>query len=156
VLCRAGDLRQLEGRGGGLLHCQTLSVGLSGGVGRLAELHAGPWPASSSGARVRAIFGGHTAQVSRNGIPILASPEAGPMHGRCWASLLVAAAMVLIAVGAAPLTSLLGILRHGCVITLAGLAILPSFQEAMERAFGGTLRFGALVAFLVAATQSST
>jgi predicted benzoate:H+ symporter BenE len=78
------------------------------------------------------------------------------MHGRCWASLLVAAAMVLIAVGAAPLTSLLGILRHGCVITLAGLAILPSFQEAMERAFGGTLRFGALVAFLVAATQSST
>ena len=41
---------------------------------------------------VNAIFGGHTAQVSRNGIPIMASPEAGPMHGRYWASLLVAPA----------------------------------------------------------------
>jgi benzoate membrane transport protein len=104
---------------------------------------------------VNAIFGGHTAQVSRNGIPIMASPEAGPMHGRYWASLLVAAAMMLIAVGAAPLTSLLGILPHSYVITLAGLAILPSFQDAMERAFGGTLRFGALVSFLVAATPFS-
>jgi hypothetical protein len=40
-------------------------------------------------------------------------------------------------------------------VTLAGLAILPSFQDALERAFGGTLRFGALVSFLVAATPFS-
>jgi benzoate membrane transport protein len=104
---------------------------------------------------VNAIFGGHTAQVSRNGIPIMASPEAGPMHGRYWASLLASSAMLLIALAAAPVTSLLGILPHSYVITLAGLAILPSFQDAIERAFGGTLRFGALVAFLIAATPFS-
>jgi hypothetical protein len=104
---------------------------------------------------VNAIFGGHTAQVSRNGIPIMASPEAGPMHSRYWASLLVAGPMLLIALGAAPVTSLLGIMPHSYVLALAGLAILPSFQDAMERAFGGTLRFGALVAFLVAATPFS-
>jgi benzoate membrane transport protein len=104
---------------------------------------------------VNAIFGGHTAQVSRNGIPIMASPEAGPMHGRYWASLLVAGPMLLIALGAAPVTSLLAIMPHSYVVALAGLAILPSFQDAMERAFGGTLRFGALVAFLVAATPFS-
>jgi benzoate membrane transport protein len=104
---------------------------------------------------VNAIFGGHTAQVSRNGIPIMASPEAGPMHGRYWASLLVAPSMLLIALAAAPVTSLVGILPHSYVITLAGLAILPSFQDALERAFGGTLRFGALVSFLVAATPFS-
>jgi benzoate membrane transport protein len=104
---------------------------------------------------VNAIFGGHTAQVSRNGIPIMASPEAGPMHGRYWASLLASAAMLIIALAAAPVTSLLGILPHSYIITLAGLAILPSFQDAIERAFGGTLRFGSLVAFLVAATPFS-
>jgi len=101
---------------------------------------------------VNAIFGGHTAQVSRNGIPIMASPQAGPMQGRYWASMLVAPAMLLIALAAAPVTSLLGILPHSYVVTLAGLAILPSFEDAIERAFGSTLRFGALVAFLVAAT----
>jgi benzoate membrane transport protein len=101
---------------------------------------------------VNAIFGGHTAQVSRNGIPIMASPQAGPMHGRYWASMLVAPAMLLIALAAAPVTSLLGILPHSYIVTLAGLAILPSFQDAIERAFGTTLRFGALVSFLVAAT----
>src|SRR5207244_10386756 len=93
---------------------------------------------------INALFGGHTAQVSRNGIPIMASPEAGPMAGRYWASLLVAPAMVVIAVAAAPVTSLVGILPHSYVVTLAGLAILPSFQDAIERAFGGTLRFGSL------------
>jgi benzoate membrane transport protein len=102
---------------------------------------------------VNAIFGGHTAQASRNGIPIMASPQAGPMHGRYWASLLVALAMVVIALAASPVSSLIGILPHSYVITLAGLAILPSFQDAMERAFGGTLRFASLVAFLVSATQ---
>jgi benzoate membrane transport protein len=104
---------------------------------------------------VNAFFGGHTAQASRNGIPIMASPQAGPMHGRYWASVLVAGAMVVIALAASPVTSLVGILPHSYVITLAGLAILPSFQDAMERAFGGTLRFAALVSFLVAATQFS-
>ncbi|HLZ28841.1 MAG TPA: benzoate/H(+) symporter BenE family transporter [Chloroflexota bacterium] len=101
---------------------------------------------------VNALFGGHTAQVSRNGIPIMASPEAGPMNGRYWASLLVAPGMLVIAFAAAPVTSLFAILPHSYIITLAGLAILPSFQDAIERAFGGTLRFGALVSFLVAAT----
>lgn len=104
---------------------------------------------------INAVFGGHTAQVSRNGIPIMASPEAGPIEGRYWASLLASGGMVLIALAAAPVTSLLGILPHSFVITLAGLAILPSFQDAIERAFGGTLRFGALVSFLVAATPFS-
>jgi hypothetical protein len=77
------------------------------------------------------------------------------MNGRYWASMLVACAMVVIALAAAPVTSLVGILPHSYVITLAGLAILPSFQDAMERAFGGTLRFSSLVAFLVSATPFS-
>ncbi len=104
---------------------------------------------------INAMFGGHTAQVSRNGVPIMASPQAGPFHGRYWASVLVAGSMFVIAMAAAPVTSLLGILPHSYVITLAGLAILPSFQDAMERAFGGTLRFGSLVSFLVSATSFS-
>ena len=48
-----------------------------------------------------AVFGGHTAQVSRNGIPIMASPEAGPIQGRYWASVLVSVGMLVIALGLA-------------------------------------------------------
>ena len=59
---------------------------------------------------------------------------------------------MVIALAAAPVTSLLGILPHSYIVALAGLAILPSFQDALERAFGGTLRFGSIVSFLVAAT----
>jgi len=103
-------------------------------------------------AVINAVFGGHMTQPSRNGIPIMASPEAGPIHGRYWGSLIASAAMLLIALAAAPVTSLLGILPHSYIVTLAGLAILPSFQDALQRAFGGTLRFGAVVSFLVAAT----
>ena len=35
---------------------------------------------------VNAFFGGHTAIVSRNGMPIMASSEAGPVGGRYWAN----------------------------------------------------------------------
>ena len=38
---------------------------------------------------------------------------------------------------------------------LAGVAILSSFQDALEKAFGGHMRFGALTAFAVAATPFS-
>lgn len=41
------------------------------------------------------------------------------------------------------------------MVTLAGLAILSSLQGALETAFGGKLRFGALVALAVAATPFS-
>jgi benzoate membrane transport protein len=41
------------------------------------------------------------------------------------------------------------------VLALAGLAILSSLQEAFEKAFSEKLRFGALVAFAVAATPFS-
>jgi benzoate membrane transport protein len=35
---------------------------------------------------------------------------------------------------------------------VAGLAILSAFQDSLEKSFGGKLRFGALVGFVVAAT----
>ena len=56
------------------------------------------------------------------------------------------------AFAAVPVSLLLGILPQSFIFALAGLAILSSFQDALERAFGGDLRFGALVAFATAAT----
>lgn len=40
-------------------------------------------------------------------------------------------------------------------MALAGLAILPSLQNALEKAFEAKLRFGAVVAFVVSATSFS-
>lgn len=99
---------------------------------------------------VNALFGGHPAIVARTGVAILASPDAGALRSRYWASLVAAALTVLIAVAAAPVASLLGILPESFVFSLAGLAILSSFQDAMAKAFTERLPFGAITAFAVA------
>jgi len=100
---------------------------------------------------VNALFGGHPAIVARTGVAILASPEAGPAQSRYWANIIAATLTILIAVAAAPVASLLGILPKSFIFALAGLAILSSFQDAMTKAFSNQLSFGAVVAFAVAA-----
>jgi benzoate membrane transport protein len=102
---------------------------------------------------VNALLGGQTAIVSCNGMPIMAGPEVGPVEGRYWAGLISAALTLLIAMAAAPVVMLLGILPPAFIVTLAGLAILPSLQNALEKAFEAKLRFGAVVAFVVSTTS---
>jgi hypothetical protein len=104
---------------------------------------------------INALFGGHVAIVSRNGMPIMAGPEAGPVGGRYWANIISASMCLLIALAAGPVASLLGVLPRGYIVALAGLAILPSFQNALEKAVGGGMRSGAVIAFVVAATPIS-
>jgi benzoate membrane transport protein len=104
---------------------------------------------------LNAFLGGHASTVARTGAAILAGPEAGPKEGRYWAAVIAAALTVTIALGAGTLTSLLVALPRTFVVTLAGLAIISSLQGALETAFGGKLRFGALAALAVAATPFS-
>ncbi len=104
---------------------------------------------------INALLGGHPATVARTGVAILAGPDAGPLSGRYWANLIAATLTLTIALAASPVTSLLQILPRGYVLALAGLAILTSLQDAFQKAFGGKLQFGALVAFAVAATPFS-
>ncbi len=59
---------------------------------------------------------------------------------------------MVLAFAAAPVMSLIGVLPKAYVFALAGLAILSALQDAFEKAFSAKLRFGALVAFGVAAT----
>jgi benzoate membrane transport protein len=104
---------------------------------------------------INALFGGHPSIVARTGVAILAAPEAGPMQSRYWANLIAASLTIVLALAAAPVMSLIGILPDSYVFALAGLAILSALQDAFEKAFGGRLRFGALIAFGVAATPFS-
>jgi len=104
---------------------------------------------------VNALFGGHPAIVARTGVAILAAPDAGPPSGRYWANLIAASLTIALALAAAPVMSLIAVLPKAYVFALAGLAILSALQDAFEKAFGGTLRFGALVALGVAATPFS-
>jgi benzoate membrane transport protein len=60
--------------------------------------------------------------------------------------------LVPVAFAAGPIAAVLPLVPHAYVVALAGLAVWPSFQEAMVRALEGRLRFGASVAFVVAAT----
>ncbi len=107
------------------------------------------------GSVVNAILGGCPAIVGRTAVAILAASDAGPASGRYTGSLIAAVLTFSIALAAGPVTSLLRILPRGYVLALAGLAILSSLQEAFEKAFSEKLRFGALVAFAVAATPFS-
>lgn len=99
-----------------------------------------------------AFLGGHPATVARTGVAILASSEAGPASRRYWASVTAAALTIVLAGAATPVASLLNVLPQSYIYAVAGLAILASFQDALEKSFGGKLRFGALVGFAVAAT----
>ena len=101
---------------------------------------------------VNAFFGGHPATVARTGAAILASPEAGPESGRYWAAVIAAFLTIFMALAATPVASLLNVLPKTFIFALAGLAILSSLQDALAKAFGGSMQFGALVALVVAMT----
>jgi len=101
---------------------------------------------------VNALLGGHPATIARTGVAILASPDSGDITGRYWAAMISAALTVVMALAATPVASLLNVLPKTYIFALAGLAILSSLQDALEKSFSGKMRFGALVGFVVAAT----
>jgi len=104
---------------------------------------------------INSLMGGHPASVARTGVAILAGPDAGPEQQRYWGVLVAAALTMTIALAAGLVIPILAVLPASYVFALAGLAIFSSLQDAFEKAFGGNLRFGALVAFAVASTQFS-
>ena len=104
---------------------------------------------------VNAILGGHPASVARAGIAILASPDAGPESQRYCGTILAAVLTMTIALAAGLVIPILAVLPSSYVFALAGLAIFASLQDAFEKAFASSLRFGALVAFAVASTSFS-
>ncbi len=104
---------------------------------------------------VNALLGGHAATVARTGVAILASADAGPAPGRYWAAVIAAALTIVMALASTPLASLLNVLPRTYVYALAGVAIIASLQDALEKSFGGNMRFGALIALVVAATPFS-
>ena len=101
---------------------------------------------------LNSFFGGHQAIVARTGVAILAGREAGPAEQRYWANVVAASLTVLIALSAGAVASLLSVLPVAFISAIAGLAIFSSFQDAIEKALAGALRFSAMVAFVVAAT----
>jgi benzoate membrane transport protein len=102
-----------------------------------------------------ALFGGAPATVARTGAAITAAADAGPVAGRYWAVLISSGLTLALALAALPFASLLAALPKSFLVVLAGVALVSSLQDALEKAFGGALRFGALVAFVVAATPFS-
>jgi benzoate membrane transport protein len=101
---------------------------------------------------VNALLGGHPATVARTGVAIIAGPDAGLESQRYWGSLVAAVLTLIIALAAGLVIPILAVLPSSYVFALAGLAIFASLQDAFEKAFGNTLRFGAVVTFAVAST----
>lgn len=107
------------------------------------------------GSTISAIFGGVPTIVARSAGAILASTEAGPSQQRYVGAVVASFSLVVIALFAMPLASLVGLLPKAYVVVLAGLAIFSALQEAIEKAITSDMKSGALVAFCVAATPFS-
>jgi benzoate membrane transport protein len=101
---------------------------------------------------IHAAFGGHQATIARNGVAILAADDAGPVERRYVANVVATLFLLLLVVNAATASSLLRVVPMGLVFALAGLAILSALLDALQRAVSGQLPFGALFAFIVAAS----
>jgi benzoate membrane transport protein len=111
--------------------------------------------AVAMGSLINALFGGTPATVARNAAALLAGPDAGPARGRYWGVLISSALAVVMACAVAPFAALIAALPASFAVTLAGVALVSSLQDALEKAFAGPLRFGAVLAFIVAATPFS-
>ena len=107
------------------------------------------------GSLINALFGGTPATVARNAAALLAGPDAGPAHARYWGVVISSALTVVMACAVAPFATLIAALPASFAVTLAGVALVSSLQDALEKAFAGRLRFGALLAFVTAATPFS-
>ena len=97
-----------------------------------------------------AAFGGHPASMARTGTAMVAGRDAGPAEARYWAAFVAFLPVLGVATGTGIVVAFIEILPPAYIFTMAGLAILTPFQDAMERAFQGTLRFGSVIAFAVA------
>jgi benzoate membrane transport protein len=82
-------------------------------------------------------------------------PPALESPARYWAVVISSALTILLALAATPAASLLASLPKSFVVALAGVALVSSMQDALEKAFGGAMRFGALTAFVVAVSPFS-
>jgi benzoate membrane transport protein len=107
------------------------------------------------GSLVNALFGGAPATVARNGAALLAGPDAGPPAGRYWGAILSSALALVMACAAVPCAAFVAAVPKSLAVTLAAVALVSALQDALEKAFSGSMRFGALVAFVVAATPFS-
>lgn len=102
-----------------------------------------------------AVFGGHPASMARTGTAMVSGRDAGPIGARYWAAIVAFVPVFGVAVGTGIVVALISVLPPAYIFTMAGLAILGAFQDALERAFGGILRFGSVVAFVVTLSSFS-
>jgi benzoate membrane transport protein len=99
-----------------------------------------------------ALFGGHAANLQRNGIAIVAGPEAGPRQHRHVASLIASAYALALAFAAGAAGALSGVLPSGLVAALAGLALLTALMDALKKTVETDLPIGAFFALAIAAS----
>jgi benzoate membrane transport protein len=104
---------------------------------------------------INAILGGHVSSIQNNGAPVLGGPEAGPREHRYVAVVIASVIAIGVALCAATVGTLLGLLPSALVPALAGLALMTSMQEALKKATQSDLSTGAFFALVVAGSGMS-
>jgi benzoate membrane transport protein len=105
---------------------------------------------------LNAVFGGHPAAMTRTSSAMLGGSAAGPLETRYWSALIAFTLVIGASLASGLLITLVAALPAEYILIVAGLAILPAFEDALGRAFEGKLRLGAVVAFGVTLSTSLT
>jgi benzoate membrane transport protein len=98
---------------------------------------------------INAVFGGHPAAMARTVTAMVSGGDAGELDQRYWAAIVAFLPALIVALATGFVVAVIAVLPASYVFTMAGLAILVPFQDAMARGFAGVLRLGCVVAFVV-------
>jgi benzoate membrane transport protein len=102
---------------------------------------------------INAAFGGHVSAIQNSGVGILGGPDAGPRECRYVANLIAATIAIFLGLCAVTAGSLLGVLPPGLVPALAGLALMSSMLDALQKAVRTELTMGAFFAIIIASSS---
>ena len=105
---------------------------------------------------VNALGGGHAAAIGGTSTAVAAGPAAGPAESRFWAIVISSVPVVVIALLAVPVITVVKDLPISYTLTVGALALVAPLRQVLLKAIDGPMRLAALTAIVVAALPLQT
>ena len=100
---------------------------------------------------VNALGGGHAAAVGGSAMTLAARPAAGPSGSRFWAIVVSSLPVVVIALAAVPVISIVQGLPVSYTLSIGAFALIAPLTHVFGKTVSGPLRLGGITAFVIAA-----
>jgi benzoate membrane transport protein len=100
---------------------------------------------------VNALGGGHAAAVGGAAMTLTARPAAGPSDSRFWAIVISSLPVVVIALAAVPVITIVQGLPVSYTLSIGAFALIAPLIHVFGKTVSGPLRLGGITAFVIAA-----